>query len=64
MITRKKLPQGKDGPLLKEQLVNLFQRNEDQKPIDDADLLLSNSTALESGGQGPEENSRQAHVSR
>lgn len=37
--------QGKDGPLLKEQLVNLFQRNEAQKPIDDADSLLS---------QGPE----------
>ena len=44
--------QGKDGPLLKEQLVNLFQRNEAQKPIDDADSLLSNSTALQSGGQG------------
>ena len=29
--------QGKDGPLLKEQLVNLFQRNEAQKQIDDAD---------------------------
>ena len=44
--------QGKDGPLLKEQLVNLFQRNEAQKPIEDADSLLSNSTALQSGGQG------------
>ena len=29
--------QGKDGLLLKEQLVNLFQRNEAQKQIDDAD---------------------------
>ena len=46
--------QGKDVPLLKEQLVNLFQRNEAQKPVDDADSLLSNSTALQSGGQGPE----------
>ena len=45
--------QGKDGPLSKEQLVNVIQRNEAQKPIDDADLLLSNSTALHSGGQGP-----------
>ena len=44
--------QRKAGPLLKEQLVNLFQRNEAQKPIDDADSLLSNSTALQSGGQG------------
>ena len=44
--------QGKDGPLLKEHLVNLFQRNEAQKPIDDAASLLSNSTALQSGGQG------------
>jgi len=44
--------QGKDGPLLKVQLVSLFQRNEAQKPIDDADLLLSNSTAFQSGGQG------------
>ena len=46
--------QGKDGPLLKEQLVNLFQRNEARKPIDDAYLLLSNSTALQSGDQGRE----------
>ena len=37
---------------LKEQLVNLLQRNEAQKPINDADSLLSNSTALQSGGQG------------
>ena len=29
--------QGKDGPLLKQPLVNLFQRNEAQKQIDDAD---------------------------
>ena len=43
---------GKDGPLLKEHLVNCFQRNEAQKPIDDADSLPSNSTAFQSGGQG------------
>ena len=45
--------QGKDGPLLKEQLVNLIQRNKAQKPIDDSDSLSPNSTALQSGGQGP-----------
>ena len=39
--------QGKDCLLLKEQLVNLFQRNEAQKAIDDADSLLPNSTALQ-----------------
>ena len=40
--------QVKDSPLLKEQLVNLYQRNEAQMPIDDADSLLLNSTALQS----------------
>ena len=44
--------QGKDGPSLKEQLVNFIQRNEAQKSIGDADLLPSDSTALQSGGQG------------
>ena len=45
--------QGKDGPLLKEQLVNLCQTSEAQKPIDNGDSLLLNATALQSGGQGP-----------
>ena len=47
--------QGKDGPLLKEQLVNLIQRNKAQKPVDDADSHLSNSnsTVLQSSDQEP-----------
>ena len=47
--------QGKDGPLLKEQLVNLIQRNEAQKPVDDADSHLSNSnsTVLQSSNPEP-----------
>ena len=44
---------GSPSNVLKEQLVNGIQHNEAQRPIDDADLLLSNSTALHSGGQGP-----------
>ena len=44
--------QGKDGPLLKEHLVNFVQRKEAQKPTDDADLLPPNSTELQSGGHG------------
>ena len=45
--------QGKDGPLLKEQLVNLFQHKEAQKPVDDADSLLPNSTEFNQAVKDP-----------